>query len=340
MALPKTFPMQVENGKTVDVPVVGFGTWAAGANGWCKKSTLAALKAGYRHLDCAWIYGVDQEVGEAIRESGIPRSEIFVTSKFWMNFAAPENVELCLDKILRNMGLDYIDLFLSHFPVAFKPTSAQGLAKTVSGSTATTEQLAILEDPDTHSPAIDWEHCSSPIARKSGQTGSFVPTWKAVQRLVPTGKVRAVGVSNFSVDDLQDLAPHATDIPISCNQIEVHPWLPNNEVVDYARQHKILVTAYSPFAGQKEDGQTLIKDETVQRIAVKKGMDVGQTLQSWAVQRGTVPLGKSQTEGRIRSNLNVRKLPDEDFEALNALAMPHAEGRTINFSSDWKLQLF
>lgn len=118
-----------------------------------------------------------------------------------------------------------------------------------------------------------------------------------MKRLVSTGKVRAIGVSNCSVADLQELIPHATDIPISCNQVEVHPWLPNNELISYAEEHGILITAFSPFAGQKEDGRTLIKDETVRRIATKNGMDVGQALQSWAVQRGTVPLGKSQTEG-------------------------------------------
>jgi glycerol 2-dehydrogenase (NADP+) len=118
-----------------------------------------------------------------------------------------------------------------------------------------------------------------------------------MKRLVSTGKVRAVGVSNCSVADLQALIPHTTDIPISCNQIEIHPWLPNNELISFAKEHGILITGYSPFAGQKEDGQTLIKDETVKKIATKNGMDVGQALQSWAVQRGTVPLGKSQLEG-------------------------------------------
>ena len=118
-----------------------------------------------------------------------------------------------------------------------------------------------------------------------------------MQDLVRTGKALAVGMSNCSVADLEDLIPHTNDIPISCNQVEVHPWLPNNELIRYAQKHKILITAYSPFAGQQKDGQTLIKNETVKQIATKNGMDVGQTLQSWAVQRGTVPLGKSQTEG-------------------------------------------
>ena len=201
-----------------------------------------------------------------------------------------------------------------------------------------------------------------------GQIGSFVPTWKAMKRLVSTGKVRAVGVSNCSVADLEELIPYSTDVPISCNQVEVHPWLPNNELISYAKRHGILITGFSPFAGQKEDGHTLIKDETVKMIAAKNGMDVGQALQSWAVQRGTVPLGKSQTEGvydllscisplqnsekrltdsipvvvkaRIKSNLQVKRLSDEDMEALNGLAIPDGKGRTIDYSNDWGVHLY
>ena len=122
-----------------------------------------------------------------------------------------------------------------------------------------------------------------------------------MQNLVRTGKALAVGMSNCSIADLEDLMPYTDEIPISSNQVEVHPWLPNTELISYAQKHNILITAYSPFAGQKEDGHTLIKDKTVKQIAVKNSMDVGQTLQGWAVQRGTVPLGKSQTEGMFFS---------------------------------------
>jgi glycerol 2-dehydrogenase (NADP+) len=132
----------------------------------------------------------------------------------------------------------------------------------------------------------------------SGHQGSFLPTWRAVQALVKKGKARTIGVSNFSISELQDIIPHENGIPISCNQVEVHPWLPNNELIAFSTQHGILTTCYSPFAGQKEDGATLLKDEFVLKLAEKNGMDVGQLLQSWAVQRGTVPLGKSSTTGK------------------------------------------
>lgn len=120
-----------------------------------------------------------------------------------------------------------------------------------------------------------------------------------MKKLVGEGKTRAVGVSNFSIAQLKEILPYTDDVPISCNQVEIHPWLPQNDLVAFTKQHDILLTCYSPFAGQQKDGATLLKDATVLKLAQKNNMDVGQLLQSWAVQRGTVPLGKSQTEGEF-----------------------------------------
>ncbi|EXJ55969.1 hypothetical protein A1O7_08900 [Cladophialophora yegresii CBS 114405] len=322
MALPRHFLIKVAGGKTMAMPSVGFGTWAAGDSGWCKAAVLTALKLGYRHLDCAWKYGVDEEVGAAIRESGVPRSEIFVTTKFWPHFAAPENVELSLDQSLKLMGLEYVDLLLAHWPVAFKPISREALEHADTGKMASWAEKGISMREGTDSP------------------GSFVPTWKAMQGLVSSGKTRAVGVSNFSVSELKEILPHAEEIPISCNQVEVHPWLPQNELIGFSRGHDILTTCYSPFAGQKADRATLLKDPTVKKLAEQCKMDVGQLLQSWAVQRGTVPLGKSQTEARIKSNLAVRRLSPEVMAALDSLEVPNGKGRTNDYSAVWGVNLY
>ncbi|KAI9761368.1 MAG: hypothetical protein M1835_008186 [Candelina submexicana] len=165
MSLPETFPMKIANGATIDVPVVGFGTWAAGGTGWCKEATLAALKAGYRHLDCAWKYGVDEEIGAAIRESGILRSELFITSKFWPQFAAPENVEKCLDLVLKNMGVKYVDLYLAHWPLALK--AKQNIATAKAHPKATTDELAIQTDEEGKE-TVDLGHCAMNIAEAGG----------------------------------------------------------------------------------------------------------------------------------------------------------------------------
>lgn len=338
MSLPKTAVLKTANEKTIAIPTVGFGTWASGKQVWAKDSVLEALKQGYRHLDCAWMYGVDGPVGQAIRESGIPREEIFVTSKFWPHFGHPDNVELCLDKILEAMGLDYLDLYLAHWPTVWKPASREALQKSFSGPDASREDKGQVYEDDK--PVMDWEHCTKNIAEKMGHQGSFIPTWKAMQECVRKGKAKAVGVSNFSTKEIKELLPHAQDIPVSCNQVECHPWLPQRQMVDFANQHGIVITCYSPFAGQKADGATLLKDEKVLELAKKNNMDVGQLLQSWAVQRGTVPLGKSATQSRIKSNLEVRKLSDEDMKALDDLEIANGEGRTIDFTEAWGVPLY
>ncbi len=338
MSLPKSFPLKSSNGKSIQIPSVGFGTWASGETSWAKDSVLQALQAGYRHLDCAWMYGVDEAVGQAIRESGIPREEIFVTSKFWPHFGHPDNVGLCLDKILENMGLEYLDLYLAHWPVVWKPASRQALEKARSGPDTTREDKGQVYEGEK--PVVEWEFCTENIATKSGKQGSFVPTWKAMQECVRKGKAKAVGVSNFSVTEIKELLPHSEDVPVACNQVECHPWLPQREMVEFAKQHGIIVTCYSPFAGQKADGSTLLKDEKVVALAENNGMDVGQLLQSWAVQRGTVPLGKSAAPKRIESNLDVRKLSDEDTKALDGLEIANGEGRTIDFTEAWGVPLF
>ncbi|KAL3462049.1 NADP-dependent oxidoreductase domain-containing protein [Aspergillus heterothallicus] len=286
------------------------------------------------------MYGVDEEVGAAIRESGIPRSELFVTSKFWPHFADPENVEICLDQCLRRLGLEYIDLFLAHWPVALEPASREALQMAVPGPGKSDAEKGMLINPETGSVVIDWQHTSENLASQAGKTGSFVPTWQAMQKLVLTGKARAIGVSNFSIADLKGILPYTNTVPISCNQLEIHPWLPNNELIAFMGEHDILATCYCPFAGQKADGKTLVTDPTVVEIARKAGMDVGQCLQSWAVQRGTVPLGKSQTESRIKSNLDVKMLSTDCFNALNNLEIPDGKGRTVGLTKDWGVRLF
>ncbi|RDL32480.1 Aldo reductase [Venustampulla echinocandica] len=332
MSPPKYFPLKVSGGGRIDIPSVGFGTFAADGPGWCKDAVLTALKSGYRHLDCAWIYGVDEEIGQAIRESGIPRSEIFITSKAWPHFYAPENMELNLDLVLKQMGIDYIDLWLAHWPYAAMPISREALEK---ASPKREERGQLIEDGK---PVKDWAHTSTNIAKQAGKEGSFVPTWKAMEELVKKGKARAIGLSNFSIAELEAIIPHA-EIPISCNQIEVHPWLPQNALVEFGKNNGILTTCFSPFAGQKADGSTLLRDENVLKLAEKNGMDVGQLLQSWAVQRGTLPLGKSSTPSRIKSNLDIKKLSDEVMKDLDTMDIGGA-GRTIDYTEAWGVPLF
>lgn len=243
------------------------------------------------------------------------------------------------------MGLDYLDLYLAHWPCVWDPISRSALESARAGGGADAATMGIKQSPEDK-PVIDWSHSTSNIANIKGHKGSFVPTWEAMQACVTSGKARTVGVSNFSIPELEELLPHAQaaesggEIPLSCNQVEVHPWLPQTELVDFAAKHKILITCYSPFAGQKKDGATLLQDATVKKLAETKKMDVGQLLGSWAVQRGTVPLGKSATASRIKTNLDVKKLGEEDVRVLDGLELEGEEGRTVDFSGAWGVPLF
>ena len=238
---------------------------------------------------------VDEEVGKAIRDSKVPRNEIFLTSKFWPQFGAPENVEVCLDLCLKNMGLDYIDLFLAHWPIVLKARS--NIIDAKASWNATYAEKAIATSADDQQAVVDWSHTCESIAAAKGHKGSFVPTWQSMQKLVATQKTRAVGVSNFNIVQLQEILSAGGSVPVSCNQVEAHPWFANTSLLDFMEKEEILRTVYCPFAGQKSGGVLLVQDPLILHLAEKNHMDAGQLLQSWAVQRGTIPLGKSQSPG-------------------------------------------
>ncbi|BCS21870.1 aldo/keto reductase family protein [Aspergillus puulaauensis] len=345
MDLPRTFPMRVAGGKIIQVPSVGFGTWAADDPTWCSQAVADALKAGYRHLDCAWEYGVDSEVGKGIRMSGVPRKEIFVTTKFWPHFAAPENVQVCLEQVLERMGLDYVDLFLAHFPGALKPQGDLSQAVNFLGATPD-DQKAATDADGNYIPDI--LHCPKSVAKLNGADGSFVPTWQAMKKLVKSGKCRAIGVSNFEQEHIEEILPYAThnNVPISCNQIEAHPWYPNTKLISFLHRESIVPSIYSPFAPKRfrlERGQVLgepfqpngvllLQEGKVREVAHRNNMDVGQVLQSWAVQRHTIPLAKSQSKHRISSNLFVQRLPENDMQKLDSLSLEGNYGKCIDLN--------
>ncbi|KAI5961490.1 GCY1 [Candida theae] len=268
------------------IPAVGLGTWRASEKDAAYNSVLTALKNGYRHIDTAAIYGNEEEVGRGIAAAKIPREELFVTTKLWNK--NHKDVEAALDESLKKLGLDYVDLYLIHWPVS--------------------------TDPKTDKPYSDHD---------------FVDTWKTLQKIYKKGKkVKAIGVSNFTVKKLEKLLnADGVDVVPAANQVEAHPLLTQPELYDYLKSKNIVLEAYSPLGSSESP---LFKNKTITEIAEKNGVEPAQVLVSWAVQRNTVVLPKSVTDSRIISNIKTFTLSEEDFETLNKLSEKDGVVRTCD----------
>ncbi|BCS22825.1 aldo/keto reductase [Aspergillus puulaauensis] len=270
-----------------EIPAVGLGTWQSRPNE-VQKAVNAALQIGYRHIDAASVYGNEREVGDGIKASGVPREEIFLTSKLWNTHHDPENVEAAVDRSLSDLQTDYLDLYLIHWPVAFRhsTTSIQPID----------EKTGLIDVIDV--PTKD--------------------TWAAMEALVAKGKVRSIGVSNFTREKIEELLKTAK-IPPAVNQIEAHPYLQQRGLLEWSKEKGILVTGYSPLGNNIYNIPRTVDDPLVIEIAKSLNKTPAQVLISWAVQRGTVVLPKSVTPERIQSNLQDFVLPEDAFQAIRSL---------------------
>lgn len=284
----------------VKIPGLGFGTFASeGAKGETYKAVKCALEVGYRHLDCAWFYQNEDEIGEAIRDflkenPSVKRKDLFITTKVWNHLHEPEEVEWSLENSLKHFGLDYVDLFLVHWPIA-------------------------AEKDDKYMPKIGPD---GKYVIKKELTENPEPTWRAMEKLLESGKTRAIGVSNWTIPGLKKLMSFAKVRP-QVNQIEIHPFLPNEELVRFCLDNDILPEAYSPLGSQDQvptTGEKVRTNKTLNEVADKSGHTLAQVLLAWGLRRGYAVLPKSSTPSRIESNFQVPDLSDEDFEAVQGVA--------------------
>jgi len=280
------------------IPAVALGVWqAAPGPEEVGKAVKTALATGYRHIDGAWIYRNEAEVGEALKESGVPREELWLTSKLWNTFHAPEDVEPALDDSLSKLGTEYLDLYLMHWPVAFKK--------------GTTEYDEVL-------------------------TANPYPTWQKLEEMVEKGKVRNIGISNFNIKRIQNLTANSLKVQPAVNQVELNYWNPQPELLKWSKENGMLLEAYSPLGSTRQVKETLQVPE-VQAIANQLNITPAQALISWHVQRGTIVLPKSVTPSRIEENYHVSALPDDLFEKLEQAAVSHPPQRIMNPSKGWGL---
>lgn len=268
------------------IPAVGFGTWQAQ-----EEAIGEALKAGYRHIDTARFYGTEAAVGKAIKKSDVPREQIFVTTKLWNNSHHPDDVEPTLDASLKELDMDYVDLYLMHWPVAvergdnFFPRDENGKMK--------------LADID------------------------YVDTYKAMEKLVGKGKAKAIGISNFSEAELSRLLQETSVVP-AAHQLEMHPYLQQKAFLDLHRKNHIHITHYSPFGNQNEAYGSklgkLINDPVLEEIGKKYSKTGAQVALAWGINLGHSVIPKSKTPERIRANLEGDfELGDEDMRKIESI---------------------
>lgn len=277
--------VKMNNG--AEIPLVGLGTWQS-TDQEAYDATIAALKSGYRHIDTAWIYGNEAQVGKAIKDSGVPREEIFITSKLW---CTKQNDPLsAIKESLKLLQLDYLDLYLIHWPVCLNPEG---------------NDPKFPSRPDgSRDVLVDWAPAK---------------TWELMQPLVAKGLTKAIGVSNFTITNLDKLLKlPTTSITPAVNQVELHPYLPQPKLVKYCQDNDIVVEAYSPLGST---GSPLFTDPELVKLAEKNGVSTATIMISWAVWRNTVVLPKSVSAKRIEDNFKIIDLSDLDGELVNQISV-------------------
>jgi diketogulonate reductase-like aldo/keto reductase len=256
----------------IEVPQLGFGVWRVPADD-TRRAVSAALDAGYRHIDTAKLYANEEGVGAAIRESGLDRDEVFVTTKVWNSDQGYDDTMRAFDASMERLGFDVLDLYLIHWPLPGKGLAAD--------------------------------------------------TWRAMEKLYLDGRIRAIGVSNFHPHHLQALVEHAEVVP-TVNQVELHPYLQQDEVRAANNAHGVATEAWSPLA----KGGDLLRDPVVQRLAQKHGRTPAQVVLRWHIQLDTIVIPKSVTPERIKENIDVFdfELDAEDLAEIRGLDRGHRIG--------------
>ena len=279
------------------MPGVGLGTWKS-APGEVGRAVRAAIELGYRHIDCAPIYENEPEVGEAIAgcisDGVVARDDLWVTSKLWNDAHARDAVVPALERTLDDLRLDYVDLYLIHWPVALR------------------DHVALPETGDDFLPLAE-----RPLE----------DTWLGMEEVRAAGLARHIGVSNFSVRKIEALRAGA-DVAPEANQVELHPYLAQPALVEYCAAHDVVVTGYSPLGSRDRPERlvvagepVLLEDPLLEAIAHDHDATPAQVALAWALRRGTSVIPKSVRPERLEENLEAATLTlrETDMDRLDGL---------------------
>ncbi|XP_062564762.1 1,5-anhydro-D-fructose reductase-like [Armigeres subalbatus] len=280
-----------------EIPVLGLGTWLS-REGEGISAVKAAIDAGYRHIDTAFLYRNEKEVGQAIREKiaegVIKREDIFVTTKLWNGFHDPAHVEEAFNRSFSNLDIGYVDLYLMHTPMSYQFVAWEP------------------EDPDVPSVPEFTEV-------------DYLDTWRAMEKLLETGKVKSLGVSNFNSEQIARLVKECKVKPVT-NQVECNPGLNQRKLTEFCNNHDITLTAYSPLGRpnyyEKDPINTpkpALDDPRVLAIGSKYNKTPGQVILRYLVDIGTIPVPKSSNPERLRQNIEIFdfKLTDDEIKILD-----------------------
>lgn len=292
-----------------DMPTLGLGTYKSEPNKVGAAVKYALTEAGYKHIDGAMIYRNEVEIGHVYKEvfETIKREDIFITSKLWNTDHKPDQVEFACRQTLKDLQLEYLDLYLMHWGVAFKHG---GDLQPIKNGRAETDKVSIQQ------------------------------TWQAMEQLVEKGLVKSIGVANFDTAMILDLLTYAKIRPAT-NQIEVHPYNTQRELVDFCRAENIVVTAYSPLGRHGAQGVTgpdLFIDPTIAQLSAKYKKTPSQIILNWALMHSTIAIPKSVTLDRVKENIQVYdfELSPEDVGIIDSLN----KGYRFIIPSSWGIPYF
>jgi diketogulonate reductase-like aldo/keto reductase len=277
--------MKLNNGSGA-IPALGFGTLIPDPVA-TKNATKAALEAGFRAIDTAERYRTEREVGEAMQEvfkgGKIKREDVFVITKLWNTNHRPERVKPACEASLKKLQLNFVDLYLIHTPFAFQPGDEQ--------------------DPRDANGNVIYD-----------QGVTLLDTWRALEGLVSEGKCKAIGLSDVSLVQVQDIVKAARIKPAVVH-VESHPYLPEWDLLNYCREQGIVLQAFAALGHSSQPN--LLEDPVITAIAQRVKKTPAQVLLAWAIQRGTAPLTTSKTPSRILENFDVSAIPENAVREIS-----------------------